>query len=451
MLPQVVQGVEYGVILALAIVFVLYVIAKVCYQFDVLLWYTGRETAVDYGETIPLVIQDIDRTSFGFRLFRSFLRLVLGRHSLETYWKSVDDVLTKWKVASSLETEMKKYNVKALATSTRRAEKVAAFLLTAELQDLSVSNLVSLALALEPYSSSRRVSECLSRILCASRGSKSLQFRLAFDALSSLFTLVYTRIDSQFQNDITIHIAQQVEQMAKKPVQIVSDIDDTLYSVLYDKRFPPFTVYPGLRRFYIELAAVSGLSTNKLVFLTARPEMFRDRTLKHLRQCGVADATVLMGSFRTLFGARRMAQQKLENFLQYQKLFPEYRFVFIGDNGQADIDLGKLLLEKRIASQVWIHDIIRNKAEKPYRLKECQELGIELFTSYIGATYCAIRAGILPIEALSRVIEATSVDLSYISFLSVDQELRCRSELMIAVNTVLEQLQQASIIPNPFT
>lgn len=39
-----------------------------------------------------------------------------------------------------------------------------------------------------------------------------------------------------------------------------------------------------------------------------------------------------------------MANKKILNFEQYVKLYPEYTFVFIGDNGQADVSVGEYML-----------------------------------------------------------------------------------------------------------
>jgi hypothetical protein len=32
-----------------------------------------------------------------------------------------------------------------------------------------------------------------------------------------------------------------------------------------------------------------------------------------------------------------MADKKYENFLKFQQLYPEYKYIFVGDNGQGDV------------------------------------------------------------------------------------------------------------------
>ena len=213
------------------------------------------------------------------------------------------------------------------------------------------------------------------------------------------------------------------------------------------------TVYPGLHQFHREFDQSSKLErANKIVFITARPALFRDRTLKHLRDCGFVGATLLMGSFRTLIGSKRMARQKMQNFQQYKKIFPDYRFIFIGDNGQADIDLGKMLLDNGEVSHVWIHDIIRrSKGKVPYRCDECRAANIELFTSYIGAALLAVEKGIFEPDALVRVVDATERNLEKIDFQSETQRIDCERELLHDTNRVLEKIPKlVYTLSNPF-
>lgn len=40
-----------------------------------------------------------------------------------------------------------------------------------------------------------------------------------------------------------------------------------------------------------------------------------------------------------------MAYKKFENFTQYYQLYPEYKHIFIGDNGQGDVRAAELIIE----------------------------------------------------------------------------------------------------------
>ncbi len=46
-----------------------------------------------------------------------------------------------------------------------------------------------------------------------------------------------------------------------------------------------------------------------------------------------------------------MAQKKFSNMDEYSQLYPEYRFVFVGDNGQGDVRAAELMMrDARIGS-----------------------------------------------------------------------------------------------------
>ena len=129
----------------------------------------------------------------------------------------------------------------------------------------------------------------------------------------------------------------------ERPLRVVSDIDDTLYSSLKDNRFPKGTIYKGVLELY---AAISGMPP---IFLTARPELvsslFERLTHKQLRRYGLDKPTVLSGSLQGLMGHRRMAEQKARNLISYAEMYPEFRFIFVGDSGQGDMALAEQLLD----------------------------------------------------------------------------------------------------------
>jgi len=41
-----------------------------------------------------------------------------------------------------------------------------------------------------------------------------------------------------------------------------------------------------------------------------------------------------------------LAQTKFASFEQYVSLYPEYTFIFIGDNGQGDVRAGELMCQR---------------------------------------------------------------------------------------------------------
>ncbi|KAF4759247.1 hypothetical protein FOZ63_012158, partial [Perkinsus olseni] len=153
--------------------------------------------------------------------------------------------------------------------------------------------------------------------------------------------------------------------------KVLSDVDDTLvcsggmHPAGCDTDYPRKTVYPGVGAFYRELdlgvahpepwpssANDSYNILGNLVFLSARPHVYKDLTenksyekfIKYY-QDGVLHCvpTLLPGSmtkgadFLLRERLEPLAENKYTNFKEYASLYPEYDFVFIGDNGQADV------------------------------------------------------------------------------------------------------------------
>lgn len=145
--------------------------------------------------------------------------------------------------------------------------------------------------------------------------------------------------------------------------------------------------------------------------------------------------------------------------MRYQRMFAEHQFVFVGDNGQGDIDLGKQLLaspERFGVTSVLIHDVIRSHVRLPrghaplsrsqsYRWKECQQFGLRLFRTYIGASLELHQRGMLPLAAVVRVVEQTAAAYADVEFDSDAQRSACAREILSDVAVVIAALpsQQA--------
>ena len=155
--------------------------------------------------------------------------------------------------------------------------------------------------------------------------------------------------DPELRLEIIQHFRDSVKESSseqERPLRVVSDIDDTIYSSLNDQRHPKGTVYPGVLKLH------SLLSELPPVFLTSRPELigslFERWTHRKLNRYGIAQPTILSGTLPGLLGHRRMAEQKALNLIGYQELFPEFRFIFIGDSGQGDLMLSERLLQRKV-------------------------------------------------------------------------------------------------------
>lgn len=181
----------------------------------------------------------------------------------------------------------------------------------------------------------------------STHGSNLSELKLAVDVATDGWDLLHILYNFVRSADLRLELLEHFRASAApgKPrqVRVVSDIDDTIYSSIKDKRYPKGTVYPGV------LELLSALSPLPPVFLTARPELvaslFERVTHRQLARYGIERCTVLSGNLPGLFGHRRMAEQKARTLTSFCELFPEYRFLFIGDSGQGDMALAKALLQ----------------------------------------------------------------------------------------------------------
>ena len=249
--------------------------------------------------------------------------------------------------------------------------------------DLNVRSRVVLLDALQqmPLSACPRRGELWVRnVMLWTRGDELTELKTLCDLkgdVHSLHKLVYQDIrESSIRTDILKHVQREASvQSAHRLLRtrksarsnrgsrkVLSDLDDTLlcsgghYPAGLDKRWPRKAIYPGVLAFYREL----DLGTDEgdfrsrlgnLVFLSARPHVFSDLAERssyakfaHLLQAKRLHTmpTLLTGDLKT--GGEMMlrgdmeplAQKKAQNFLEFQALYPEFDFVFVGDNGQGD-------------------------------------------------------------------------------------------------------------------
>ncbi|KAG7390059.1 hypothetical protein PHYBOEH_007167 [Phytophthora boehmeriae] len=383
-----------------------------------------------------------------------------------------------------------------LLNSKVKAQHFAEFCSRLELPMLSVSTLTTIILSLQKYAAERDVVACIRMCFCSKQAMECLQLKNRVDTKIPMFDLIYHRIRSNDEREAILkHFDAQAAVLRAAPeffapLKLLCDIDDTMLAALFDTRYPELTVYPGVHQFAQELlqrsAALSTRSTTqsgfedatidsdededleigstsaskkrkpvqRVAFLTARPELLRRRSLQELRACGFHHFTLLMGRFANMWGTQRIASGKLQNFVRFKRVFAEHRFVFVGDNGQGDIDLGKELLRNPhlySVSAVLIHDVIRNHitgeplSQHSYRGKECNQHGIHSFRTYIGASFHLYKQGILPLSGVIRVVEKTALAYAAIVFDTREQKRNLAQEILADVGSVVSELpdQQA--------
>jgi len=175
-------------------------------------------------------------------------------------------------------------------------------------------------------------------------------------------------------------------------VKVLSDVDDTMYANLIDARYPKKTLYPGVLEFYDALKREPcELSTTPVTTLSARPNplagKLEESSLQGLveftkgRLCLSALSGALvsgaLGTAQTVLRANldllcdevphdqedEIGRVKFKNFLRFSAVYPEYRYVFVGDSGQADALSAQLMVTTESTEETsrvvttFIHDL----------------------------------------------------------------------------------------------
>eukprot|EP00656_Telonema_subtile_P020213 TRINITY_DN2136_c0_g1_i1.p1 TRINITY_DN2136_c0_g1~~TRINITY_DN2136_c0_g1_i1.p1 ORF type:complete len:768 (-),score=159.32 TRINITY_DN2136_c0_g1_i1:116-2419(-) len=218
-------------------------------------------------------------------------------------------------------------------------------------------------------------------------------------------------------------------------LKILSDLDDTLYSSGgdgiggVDLTLEKHVLYPGVLSFLheLDLGPVIGAGREQiaaspnlgnLVFLSARPHLYKNMSESYsyslferlqLEEGMHCSPTLLAGELRSSLTNSGIAEKKLDNFKGYSELYPEYNFVFIGDNGQGDVIAGASMLEQERTRcvVVFIHRVQPIEKTPGYSEAEYvrwKELGIFFFENYVEAALQAYTIGMISMSALRRVL-----------------------------------------------
>jgi hypothetical protein len=163
---------------------------------------------------------------------------------------------------------------------------------------------------------------------------------------------------------------------------IMTDMDNTLYpsknhkgNTSSDISWKQKEPYPGITLFYREFYKSLSEESRYSTILSAAPGCFKatnstDANLtdsKHKLYTIVKEYGFIQGvenkkvidkyvkELPKLF--KLYGNTKFERFKQYTSLFPEYKILFIGDNGQGDIVAGEQMLNHCDRCKVFIHKI----------------------------------------------------------------------------------------------
>jgi len=203
--------------------------------------------------------------------------------------------------------------------------------------------------------------------------------------------------------------------------------------------------------------SVGALTQADLVYISARPRFLRSQTLKHAQGIGVGHAAILTGTISAALSHDRLAARKLLNHLRHWTLFKEYRVLFIGDSGQADVSaaIQILLAHEKIVNEesnlkekdpstkekdpsttnsssppmrrtarlppplCLIHDIRDSSQEPRTSVSQRAALlakGVHVFDSYIDAAFICFQHGLITTSGLHKVVATTSIELSQVNF-----------------------------------
>lgn len=324
-------------------------------------------------------------------------------------------------------------------------------LLVARVPDMNLGTRVRVVNALQLGRTRRVEEELVHAILLATHGGELSDLKNAIDRSGThhdMEKLVFSDIDAgDLRDEILAHIAREAATISPRTWKVLSDIDDTVFARLHDRRYPARTVYPGVLAFLEELDRGPGMVPDEagdLTFVTARPTVIggfiEGQTRQALIRAGVPPSAILTGSLFALTSHARMAGRKLEMFTRYRALFPEYDFIFIGDNGQGDAEFGRRMLEMapNEVAAVFIHDVTgaEHRATTTW-----VEDGLIYFDTYIGAAIEAWQKGLITRAGVNRVAAETEQALAAIPFRREEDREKVHSDHAL-------DLQRVSLLPD---
>ncbi|CAK4655188.1 unnamed protein product [Aphanomyces euteiches] len=263
----------------------------------------------------------------------------------------------------------------------------------------------------------------------------------------------------------TKHTAGKRRQQAWR--KVLSDVDDTLESsggrwpAGMDRRYPRHAVYPGVMSFYRELdlgrngpAKWDEGRLGNLTFLSARPHVYKDVSEKksyakfekynqirgmHCLPSMLAGSVSSGTAFVVKGDLEPMAVKKFENFCEYYSIYPEYKHIFIGDNGQGDVRAAEMIAEKygpTVLEAGYFHLVQPLEATHGYKDRETyRRLNIIFFDTYVGAAIQAYRLNQISKVGLQQVTEEASA--TFLAMAWDQQDLREAARVMLNADIAL--------------
>ncbi len=212
---------------------------------------------------------------------------------------------------------------------------------------------------------------------------------------NDLHRLIYSDIDNPtLRKTILNHL---IKEDSAPELRLLSDIDDTFVPKIHDKIYPLHIPYIGALTLY-------HFFKSQITFLTARPEAMEAKTHLDLKNYGLAQKSVLSGNIEGFLSKEKMAQKKITNAAEYFTLYPNSFFIFIGDNGQADLLVAQNLRTyfKEIVPITFIHEVV---PETSVFKNKMAQMGIYYFQHYFEVAQILAQKNLLRTEQLNYYLK----------------------------------------------
>ena len=111
-----------------------------------------------------------------------------------------------------------------------------------------------------------------------------------------------------------------------------------------------------------------------------------------------------------------LARKKFENFQQYVSIYPEFKHVFVCDNGQGDVKAGEMMVEAfpKQVEAIYVHEVQPRLKTYKYDVEAWKKLPIQpcFFKTYTEAALHAAsrKPPLMRISGLRRICENAIAD-----------------------------------------
>ncbi|ETW05129.1 hypothetical protein H310_04146 [Aphanomyces invadans] len=262
--------------------------------------------------------------------------------------------------------------------------------------------------------------------------------------------------------------------------KVLSDVDDTLESsggmwpAGVDRSYPRHTVYPGVLAFYRELDLGPNAPSStwepgrlgNLTFISARPHVYKDLSEKksikkfdrlhstrglHCLPSMLAGSVASGTAFVVKGDLEPMALKKFENFREYYAIYPEYKHIFIGDNGQGDVRAAQLIADTygpSVLEAGYFHLVQPLESTHGFVDKDTyKRQNIFFFETYVGAAVRAYRMHQISKRGLHQVAEEASATFLAMQWKPHDADRRELNRIKLNADFALanEILQEQSV------